>query len=135
MQGRITSKWPVAGGYAYADSAIKEGQRGIAAGNETSQTPRHSFSLWNRYDLNDTYGAALGVVSRSEMFALDNNSVVLPGYARVDAAFYMQASKDLRLQLNVENLLNSDYVLNAHNNNNISPGSPTNARVTAVYSF
>lgn len=135
VQGRITSKWQVVGGYAYADSAIKEGQRGIAAGNETSQTPRHSFSLWNRYDLNDTYGAALGVVSRSEMFALDNNSVVLPGYARVDAAFYMQASKDLRLQLNVENLLNSDYVLNAHNNNNISPGSPTNARVTAVYSF
>lgn len=129
FNGRLTQKWQVVGGYAFADSEIDAG------GKETAMTPRHTFSLWNRYDVNDTYGAALGVVSRSEMFASSGNAVVLPGYARVDAALYMQATKDLRLQLNVENLFNTDYTLNAHNDNNISPGSPTNARVTAVYSF
>ena len=129
FNGRITQKWQVVGGYAYADSEVDDG------GKDTAMTPRHTFSLWNRVDLNDTYGAALGVVSRSEMFASSGNAVVLPGYARVDAALYMQATKDLRLQLNVENLFNTDYTLNAHNDNNISPGSPTNARVTAVYSF
>lgn len=129
FNGRITQKWQVVGGYAYADSEVDD------SGKETAMTPRHTFSLWNRVDLNDTYGAALGVVSRSEMFANNSNAVVLPGYARIDAALYMQASKDLRLQLNVENLFNTDYTLNAHNDNNISPGSPTNARVTAVYSF
>lgn len=134
-QGRISNKWQVVGGYAYTDSEIKEAEKGIAAGNETAQTPRHTFSLWNRYDINDTYGAALGVVSRSEMFASDGNSVALPGYARVDAALYMQATKDLRLQLNVENLFNTKYFANAHNDNNISPGAPTNARVTAMYAF
>lgn len=135
VQGRISKKWQVVGGYAYANSEIKEAQSGIAAGNETAQTPRHTFSLWNRYDMNDTYGAALGVVSRSAMFASDGNSVALPGYARVDAALYMQATKDLRLQLNVENLFNTKYFANAHNDNNISPGAPTNARVTAMYAF
>lgn len=129
FNGRLTQKWQVVGGYAFADSEIDAG------GKETAMTPRHTFSLWNRYDVNDTYGAALGVVSRSEMFASSGNAVVLPGYARVDAALYMQATKDLRLQLNVENLFNTDYTLNAHNDDNISPGSPTNARVTAVYSF
>ena len=129
FNGRITQKWQVVGGYAFADSEIDAG------GKETAMTPRHTFSLWNRVDLNDTYGAALGVVSRSEMFANSSNKTVLPGYARVDAALYMQATKDLRLQLNVENLLNTDYTLNAHNDDNISPGSPTTARVTAVYSF
>lgn len=129
FNGRLTQKWQVVGGYAFADSEIDAG------GKETAMTPRHTFSLWNRYDVNDTYGAALGVVSRSEMFASSGNAVVLPGYARVDAALYMQATKDLRLQLNVENLFNTDYTLNAYNDDNISPGSPTNARVTAVYSF
>lgn len=136
FNGRLSPKWQVVGGYAFADSEVKQAAGGvIRASNETAQTPRHTFSLWNRYDVNDTYGAALGVVSRSEMFASSTNNTMIPGYARVDAALYMQATKDLRLQLNVENLFNTRYSLNAHNDNNISPGSPTNARVTAVYSF
>jgi catecholate siderophore receptor len=37
--------------------------------------------------------------------------------------------------LNVENITNKEYFLYAHNNNNISPGSPTAARVTLIYNF
>lgn len=134
--GNITRAWSVTGGYAFADSAITKSQSGtIQAGNETNQTPRHTFSLWNRYDLNDRYGVALGFVSRSRMFAQDDNTVTLPGYGRVDAAAFFNASKNLQLQLNIENLLNRDYVVNAHNNNNILPGSPIAARVSATYKF
>jgi len=147
LAGKLTAKWSVVGGYAYADSIIKDdvvtavnaGGTPTAfaarAGNETSQTPRHTFSLWNRYDLNDRYGVALGFVSRSGMFALDDNTVKLPGYGRVDAAAFFNASKNLQLQLNIENLLNRDYYVNAHNNNNILPGSPIAARLSATYKF
>jgi catecholate siderophore receptor len=48
----------------------------------------------------------------------------LPGYTRVDAAAYYSVTEQLRVQLNVENLLDREYFLTAHNNNNISPGSP-----------
>jgi len=134
--GRINRAWSMTGGYAFADSAITESQTAvIKAGNETNQTPRHTFSLWNRFDLNDRYGVALGVVSRSRMFAQDDNTVKLPGYGRVDAAAFFNASKSLQLQLNIENLLNRDYYLNAHNNNNILPGSPIAARLSATYKF
>jgi len=134
--GKITRAWSVTGGYAFADSAITKSQSGtIKAGNETNQTPRHTFSLWNRYDLNDRYGVALGFVSRSRMFAQDDNTVTLPGYGRVDAAAFFNASKNLQLQLNIENLLNRDYYVNAHNNNNITPGSPIAARLSATYKF
>jgi len=134
--GKITRAWSVTGGYAFADSAITKSQSGtIKAGNETNQTPRHTFSLWNRYDLNDRYGVALGFVSRSRMFAQDDNTVKLPGYGRVDAAAFFNASKNLQLQLNIENLLNRDYYVNAHNNNNITPGSPIAARLSATYKF
>jgi catecholate siderophore receptor len=134
--GKITRAWSVTGGYAFADSAITKSQSGtIKAGNETNQTPRHTFSLWNRYDVNDRYGVALGFVSRSHMFAQDDNTVKLPGYGRVDAAAFYNSSKNLQLQLNIENLLNRDYYVNAHNNNNILPGSPIAARLSATYKF
>lgn len=134
--GKINHAWSVTGGYAFADSAITKSQSStIKAGNETNQTPRHTFSLWNRYDVNDRYGVALGFVSRSRMFAQDDNTVKLPGYGRVDAAAFFNASKSLQLQLNIENLLNRDYYVNAHNNNNITPGSPIAARLSATYKF
>ena len=134
--GKINHAWSVTGGYAFADSAITKSQTmSIKAGNETNQTPRHTFSLWNRYDVNDRYGVALGFVSRSRMFAQDDNTVKLPGYGRVDAAAFFNASKSLQLQLNIENLLNRDYYVNAHNNNNITPGSPIAARLSATYKF
>ncbi|MEK6789208.1 MAG: TonB-dependent siderophore receptor [Pseudomonadota bacterium] len=134
--GKITRAWSMTGGYAFADSAITKSQSAtIQAGNETNQTPRHTFSLWNRYDLNDRYGVALGFVSRSRMYAQDDNTVKLPGYGRVDAAAFFNASKSLQLQLNIENLLNRDYSVNAHNNNNIMPGSPIAARLSATYKF
>lgn len=148
LAGKLTAKWSVVGGYSYADSTIKDDvvtkvtagapptiTYAARAGNETSQTPRHTFSLWNRYDLSDRYGVALGFVSRSSMFALDDNTVKLPGYGRVDAAAFYNASKNLQLQLNIENLLNRDYYVNAHNNNNITPGSPIAARLSATYKF
>ena len=136
--GKVTRNWSVVGGYSFADSDIKKDPDlagAIKAGNETNQTPRHTFSLWNRYDLNDRYGVALGFVSRSRMFAQDDNTVKLPGYGRVDAAAFFNASKNLQLQLNIENLLNRDYYVNAHNNNNIMPGSPIAARLSATYKF
>lgn len=134
--GKVSRAWSVTGGYAFADSEITKSQSGtIQAGNETNQTPRHTLSLWNRYDLSDRYGVALGFVSRSRMFAQDDNTVKLPGYGRVDAAAFFNASKNLQLQLNIENLLNRDYYVNAHNNNNITPGSPIAARLSATYKF
>lgn len=134
--GKINHAWSVTGGYAFADSAITKAQSTtIKVGNETNQTPRHTFSLWNRYDVNDRYGVAMGFVSRSHMFAQDDNTVKLPGYGRVDAAAFFNASKSLQLQLNIENLLNRDYYVNAHNNNNITPGSPIAARLSATYKF
>jgi len=75
------------------------------------------------------------VVSRDEMYAQFDNNVTLPGYARVDGAVYAKLDKNLRLQVNLENLLNKEYFLYAHNNNNITPGSPTAARATLIYNF
>jgi catecholate siderophore receptor len=150
ISGKVTSKWSVFGGYAYQDGETTKdvltfdrmGNRtpnnDILKGEELGQTPEHTFSLWNRYDFNETWGAAIGVISRSDMYALTptrSQSTILPGYTRFDAAIYGKFSEQLRLQVNLENLTNKEYALSAHNNNNIVPGSPFTGRATLIYNF
>lgn len=133
LQGQLTERLSSVVGYAFIDSEIRDG--GTNNGNELYNTARNAFSWWNRYAINDRVGVALGVLARDRMFANDDNRVVMPGYARFDAAAYYQVNEDLKLQLNVENLTDREYIVNAHNNNNLTPGTPLSARVTASYRF
>ena len=69
------------------------------------------------------------------MFATVDNSVTLPGYTRVDAALYYSFSDRISLQLNVENVLDKDYFVNADSNTNISPGVPRTGMLTLSTTF
>jgi catecholate siderophore receptor len=133
VTGKIMSSWQVHGGYSYQDATL--------AGNDSvrlGQVPKHQASLWNRYDFNDRFAAGLGIIHQSSQFAAIRtvpNTTKLPAFTRVDAAFYFDLSDALQLQLNVENLLNTDYFSDAHNNNNISTGAPMNGRFTIRAKF
>ncbi len=142
--GRINSAWSIAGGYAYQDAEFTKTQGSttaanvITAGTDVALVPKHSFSLWNRYDFNETWGAAICIISRTDMYAAAptvSSSVTLPGYTRVDGAVFARIDKNLRVQLNVENLFDKHYYLYAHNNNNITPGSPVAARLSLIANF
>jgi catecholate siderophore receptor len=97
--------------------------------------PRHSFSLWNRYDLTKQIGVGLGIIARSKSYTTISNAVKLPGYARVDAALYYQLPNGLEAQLNAENLFGADYFPSASNDNNIAPGAPRTIKATLGYRF
>lgn len=137
VSGRVTSAWGIMGGYAYQDSRIRRAgaQEGAVAGAILAQIPRHTFSLWNRYDITSWLGFGLGVIHRTSMFASIDNTIVLPGYTRLDAAMYARLDKRLRFQVNVENMLNTHYFLSASNNNNITPGSPVAVRGMIALDF
>jgi catecholate siderophore receptor len=135
INGQISSAWSVAGGYAYQDAFVTSATAAAREGAVVAQVPRHTISLWNRYQIRPKVGAALGVVYRSAMFAAIDDTVTLPGYTRIDAAAYYTISRDLRLQLNVENLLDQRYWANADSNTNISPGSPRAVRLGLTTRF
>jgi catecholate siderophore receptor len=123
--GNITDAWKVFGGYAYQNGEItKSISRTALAGATLAQVPEHSFSLWNRYDITQQWGLGLGSIYRSKMYAATDNRVTLPGFLRFDAAVYYKATKNIQLQVNIENLFDTQYYASAHNNNNITPGSP-----------
>ena len=135
LERSITDRWLISAGYALQDAEITETTTAAPAGRKVPLVPRHSFSLWNRYEVTDRLGLGLGLVARSKSYASISNAVRLPGYARVDAAVFYELTKDIDAQLNVENLLGTDYFPTAHNDNNIAPGAPFTVKGALRFGF
>ncbi|ARO87811.1 TonB-dependent siderophore receptor [Nitrosospira lacus] len=135
LMGRITPQWSVMGGYAYTDAEITRAITGAQAGAVVAQVPKHTFSMWNRYDFAPWLGLGLGVIHRSSMYAALDNTVLLPGFTRLDSAMFLRLNKTLRVQANIENIADIEYVASAHNNNNILPGAPRIYRLTVIANF
>ncbi len=133
VAGRITPEWQLHGGYSYQDAAL--------AGNDLvrlGQVPKHQASLWNRYDFTDRLAAGVGIIRQSSQFAAIRTTATttkLPAFTRFDAALYYDLSDVVQLQVNVENLFDTAYFADAHNNNNISTGAPVNGRFTIRAKF
>ncbi len=124
LERSVSDRWLISAGYAWQDAEITKTTTSAPEGREVPLVPRHSFSLWNRYDVTDRLGLGLGLVARTRAYASISNQVELPGYARVDAAVSYDLGRGIEAQLNVENLFDADYFSTAHNDNNIAPGAP-----------
>jgi catecholate siderophore receptor len=129
LAGEISSRWQVSAGYALQKAEVTEATTACPSGDcKVPLVPRHTVSLWNRYDLTRSLGLGLGVIARSKSFTTINNQVKLPGYTRVDGAVFYKITKDIEAQVNVENIFGADYFPTANSDNNIAPGAPTTVR-------
>ena len=128
LTGFLTDRWFVSAGYTYLDSA-QVSATGVE-GLRPRELPEHMFSIWNQYAVNDRLGVGLGLVYQDQSFADNGNSAIMPSYTRVDAAVFYKLSDSYRLQLNVENLFDTDYYPHSHSTHQISVGAPVNAALT-----
>ena len=145
LTGQLSPNWSIAGGYAYSDARFTANtSTSLRAGARVGQTPEHTFSLWNRYDVLPRLGAGLGIVHIASRFAANEliatvdapiPNVTLPAYTRVDAALLFKINESWQAQLNVENVLNENYFISANSNTNITPGSPRSLRASVNVHF
>jgi catecholate siderophore receptor len=135
LGGYLTDAWQVVGGYGWQDAEITSTTTAAPAGRKVPLVPRHTFSLWNKYQFTPMIGAGLGVIHQEEMFASISNTVTLPSFTRVDAALFVNLTETVRAQLNVENVFDETYFPTSHGDNNILPGSPRAARVSLTTRF
>lgn len=137
--GRITDNWNIIASYAYTDAEITQDQ-GIVdqpvldrfdnpvfdadgnslttqvatpgnTGNSLPNAPRHAFSIWNYYQLPIGLGFGIGVFGATERTVDAENTVFVPGFARVDAAAsyrWTVGPSVLTAQINVFNLLDKE---------------------------
>ena len=141
LQGRVTNQWFVSAGYGYLDGTVIDVNSGVPEEDTPQELPAHTFSLWNSYDLNSSFGVGLGVIYQDEsVIDIDDNDSgadyrMLPSYYRVDATAYYNINENYRVQLNVENLTDETYYPNAHDTHQATVGAPINARLTLFGKF
>jgi len=119
--GKLTDKWQVFAGYSYLDSELVEpgavGNRqgavtstaNAAKGNEMPNTPKNSFSLWTTYQVLPELIVGGGAFYVDDVFGDNNNSLHVPSYWRYDAMASYKLTKNVDLQLNVQNLTDEVY--------------------------
>lgn len=136
LAGALTDAWHANVAWAHQKAVLTSTLSASAlAGARLPQVPSDTLAIWNRYDFSSRLGAALGIVHESAMFASTDNTIELPAFTRVDAALFATLARRLSLQVNAENLLDARYWASAHNNNNITPGSPRAVRVSLLARF
>jgi len=109
--GRITDKWQVFAGYAYMDSEqIDGGPLGaVNDGNELPNTPKNSASLWTTYQVLPRLTVGGGAFYVDDVFGNVANTTMVESYVRWDAMAAYKLTKNIDLQLNVQNLTNETY--------------------------
>ena len=135
LERSVTARWLISAGYTLQNAEIVSSTASAPAGRKVPLVPRHSFSLWNRYDLTRQLGVGLGVIARSKSYASISNAVKLPGYTRLDAALFYKLPNGFEAQINAQNLLGAHYFPTASNDNNIGPGAPRTVKATLGYTF
>nr|WP_041928990.1 TonB-dependent siderophore receptor [Methylorubrum extorquens] len=131
--GYVTDWWSVAGGYAFTDARIANRLSDtIVAGNFVGLVPLNSFTLWNKFDIDPSFSVGVGFINQSHSFATSDNTVRLPSYSRFDLGLFYRISENARAQVNIENLFDRNYIVSAHNNNNILPGAPRTVRAQII---
>ena len=135
VAGQLTGNLQANLSYTLLDGKITEDTTRADAGTPLQQLPESQIGAWLRYDATQQLGFGAGVIHQSGQFATLGGDLILPSYTRVDAAIYYDVSDDFGLQLNIENLLDEAYYPSAHGANNIQPGRPINASLSARMRF
>ena len=145
--GKITEKWQVFAGYSYLKSELvdpgKKGNRNGSInttalsdkGNEMPNTPKNSFSLWTTYEVMPKLTIGGGAFYVDEVYGDTANTVYVPAYTRYDAMASYKLTKNIDLQLNVQNLTDKTYYDKAYASHFASQAAGRTALLTTSFHF
>ncbi|MGE8391691.1 MAG: TonB-dependent receptor, partial [Pseudomonas sp.] len=103
---------------------VVNGQSVSRAGNRPSNVPRRTANLWVSKGFGDDVDAGLGLRYVDERYANTANSQSVPGFTVVDANLGWQVLPDVRLGLQLNNLLDRRYAATAHSGEQWLMGQP-----------
>jgi iron complex outermembrane receptor protein len=110
--GEVLSGWNIIASYAYTNAEVTEDP--VFAGNQVGGVPEHQASLWTTYQIQsgslEGLGFGLGLFYVGERPGDSENTQVIDGYLRTDAALYYRRDR-FNAAINVSNLFDNDYAL------------------------
>ena len=143
--GKITDQWQVFAGYSYLKSELvdpgKNATRsgtvdvGSNKGNQMPNTPEESFSLWTSYDVTPKLTIGGGAFYVDQVYGDAANKVYVPSYTRYDAMASYKLTKNVDLQLNVQNLTDKTYYDKAYGAHFANQAAGRTALLTTSFHF
>ncbi len=147
VSGEVIPGMNILASYAYTDNEILT-ESDANRGNRTANVAEHTFRVWGSYEAKGGrfagLGTGLGVNHTSDRFGDNSNTWKLGSYTLVDVAvwYYLDATliglgegQQIRLGLNVKNLLDERYFPAAGNSQRINVGTPRTVIASLTYDF
>ncbi len=137
--GQLSPGWNLIASYAYIDAAIAADNR-FKVGNRLPGVPKHSASLWTKYEIQSGNlagaGFGLGIDWVGDRQGDLQNSFDLGSYLLTNAAISYQR-ESWRLGLNFQNLFNVNFIEGSPRTRTrgIEPGEPFTVLGSISYQF
>ena len=143
LTGQLGERLSVRAAYAYTRAVVLA--NALLAGKTTPNVAPHALSLWGEYRWASTSDAqwrtGAGIYAQSARYADRANTVVLPGYARLDLTQSWKkplgAGQAVELQLALRNVTGKAYHVSSHLHvaRWITPAQGRHAQLSALYTF
>lgn len=121
INGQLTRWWEVSGGYSYLDARLIEyggsgASAGLMNGRHAPNTPENSLSLWTTFRPVENLKLGGGVYYMSRIYGTDSPTApkFVPAYWRFDFMASYRFLKHYTLQLNIQNIANTRYFIQAY---------------------
>ncbi|NUT74453.1 TonB-dependent siderophore receptor [Pseudomonas sp. C1C7] len=134
IAGQISDALRVIGAFAYIDAEVTQGDSVIPTGSRILGVAKRSGSLLGVYEFQDgrwrgsDVGAAFTYVGDRSGEA--GGDFELPAYHTVDLLAHYQATDNLKVGLNLNNVFDEKYFERSYSNYWVNPGEPRNFTVS-----
>lgn len=128
LAGELAPGLRVIGTYTYVDAAVTRDNT-IPVGTRLANIPANSFAMQAVYEVQGGalkglgFGGGLNVVGQ-RVAGTALSTFTMPAYTVVNLISYYQITPDVRIYLNVDNLLDEIYYDRAFQNRYATPGQP-----------
>lgn len=111
VNGNITPRLAVFGGYSYLDAKIDNSVDPALDDSRFANVPKHNFSLLTTYLLTDQFSLGMQAYYRSRIYGGTSGagSASVPGYWKFDAVGRFQLNDQIQLRANVINMFDKRY--------------------------
>jgi catecholate siderophore receptor len=110
VNGNITDRWQLFGGYTFMDSEITRSNTAAELGREFGNTPNHSLSLWTSVRLPHRVDIGGGTQFVGDRFNSNTSVRTAPAYWTFDAMAAYRVTDRLTLRVNGLNLADERYI-------------------------